>query len=321
MERKHRSCPSPVMTCSRNKAFSLILVLICIATQRQTSQEQGKKTGLEGSHYIPDLSALHNSSNHLPAPPTTPQKTEIPEQWKMETKSKDMWLLSPEEPMTHTDPMTGLKHLLGSTDDYIKSVFKRPEVLPNKVKTAKSKQRTLYSPQKEQSSPDYLKMSPNQQLSQLLQGTEFRKKTQTVLQRHLHHKRNLFREKTLIKANAQEQQKWWIPGSPVSTQKSSEKPKKERKKKGQSPIQKQTVPKTKTPRKQVHIRKTKQKDVHQLFLPMRQISLEEFRSSGNSENRSEVIKVEQAAPNVHEQTSSLSTPQITPESVLHKTDC
>ncbi|XP_030057651.1 methylcytosine dioxygenase TET3 [Microcaecilia unicolor] len=286
-------------------------------TQRQTSQEQAKKTGQEGSHYVPDLNALHNSSDHLPAPPTTPQKTEFPEQWKMETKAKDMWLLSPDQPMSHSDPMTGLKHLLGSTEDYIKSVFKRPEVLPNKVKTAKSKKHMLYSPRKEQSSPDYLKMSPNQQFSQFLQDTEFRKKTQTVLQRHLHHKRNLFLEKSLMKASAQEQQKWWIPGSPVSTQKSNKKPVKERKKKGQSPIQKKTEPKTKTPRKQVHIRKSKQKGV-QLFLPMRQISLEGFRSSGNSENRSEVMQVEQALPNALEQTSSLSTPQITPESVLHK---
>ncbi|XP_029460010.1 methylcytosine dioxygenase TET3 [Rhinatrema bivittatum] len=286
--------------------------------QRQTSQEQVKKTGQEELHYIPDLNALHNSSDHLPAPPTTPQKPEFPEQLKAEARVKSMWLLSPDQPTAHTDPMTGLKHLLGNADDYIRSVFKRPEVLPNKVKTLKSKQDPLYSPLKEQSSPDYLKMSPNQQLSQLLPETEFHKKTQTVLQRQLHHKRNLFLEQTLMQASPQEQQKWWTPSSPIPAPKPSEKPAKERKKRGQSPIQKQTEAKPKPPRKQIQIRKSKQKDAHQLFLPMRQISLEGFRSPENSENQAETMQVEQPLLRILEQASSLPVPQSMPEPVLHK---
>ncbi|XP_075063560.1 methylcytosine dioxygenase TET3 isoform X2 [Mixophyes fleayi] len=232
-------------------------------TSRQTSWDQDKKATYPERQYIPE-------DNHSRGTPmlqrqtSTPQKSEFMQQWDQ----------GPEQLKAPSDPMTGLKQLLGNTDDYIKSVFKGPESLPTKVKKSKS------SVKKE--AAEFYKMSPDQQLSQLFQETDFNKTAQTALQQHLHHKRNLFVDSNIMQESPQEQPNWWVPNS-QKVPKTVDKPVKERKKRGQSPIQKQTEPKIKPPRKQVQIKKPRQKDGHAVFLPMNQIKIADFRQAQNGE--------------------------------------
>ncbi|KAE8618690.1 hypothetical protein XENTR_v10009458 [Xenopus tropicalis] len=249
---------------------------------RQTSWEQNKKSSYQEGQYIPEN--LSHSSSVLPSDASTPQKPEFLQQW---VQNADL-LKSP------SDPMTGLKQLLGNTDEYIKSVFKGPEALPNK-KNVKPKH-TIKSIKKE--STEFLKMSPDQQLSQLLQTNEFHRNTQAALQQHLHHKRNLFVDPNAMEACTQEQQNWWVPSSqqaPVS--KTTEKPVKERKKRRQSPSQKQVEPKPKPQRKQVQIKKPKVKEGSAVFMPVSQISLDTFRRVEKEENQGKEMDAENSLPN------------------------
>ncbi|XP_075457493.1 methylcytosine dioxygenase TET3 isoform X1 [Ascaphus truei] len=248
---------------------------------RQTSWEHGKKPKYQEGQYIPENS-ISQSSSVPPSPASTPQKSKFIEQWVPDSEHLN----------SHTDPMHGLKQLLGNTDDYIKSVFKGPEALP-KTKNVKSKQNSV-----KKESPGFYKMSPDHQLSQLLQEPDFHRNTQAVLQQHLHHKRNLFLDPNTVQACAQEQPNWWVPNSKQAPSlKQTEKPVKEKKKRVQSPSQKQAEPKPKPPRKQVHIKKPKQKDVHALFLPVSQINLEGLRQSGIAENHVKEMVVDRSLHN------------------------
>ncbi|XP_075714596.1 methylcytosine dioxygenase TET3 isoform X2 [Rhinoderma darwinii] len=243
---------------------------------RQTSWDQNKKSSYQEGQYIPEK--LSHGTPMLQNEASTPQKTEFMQQW----------VQGPEQLKTPSDPMTGLKQLLGNADDYIKSVFKGPESITPKVK--KSKQSSV---KKETPTSDFYKMSPDQ-LSQLFQESDFHRSTQAALQQHLHHKRNLFIDSNTAQEVSQEQQNWWVP-SPQKVPKTTEKPVKERKKRGQSPSQKQTEPKIKAPRKQIQIKKPKQKDGQALFLPVSQIKIEEFHPL--KEESQPKAKVDQSVPN------------------------
>ncbi|XP_066449106.1 methylcytosine dioxygenase TET3 isoform X2 [Eleutherodactylus coqui] len=243
----------------------------------QTSWDQNKSNYQE-RQYIPEK--LSHGTPMLQNEASTPQKSEFRQQW----------VQGSEQRKTPSDPMSGLKQLLGSADDYIRPMFKGPESITPKVK--KSKQSSV---KKETPTSDYHKMSPDQQLSQLLQEADFHRSTQAALQQHLHHKRNLFTDSHTVQEGSQEQQNWWVPNS-QKVPKTTDKPVKERKKRGQSPSQKQTEPKIKVPRKQIQIKKPRQKDGQALFLPVSQIKIEEFHQSlreGSQPNE----KVDQSLPN------------------------
>ncbi|XP_056427475.1 methylcytosine dioxygenase TET3 isoform X1 [Hyla sarda] len=245
---------------------------------RQTSWDQNKAPSYHEGQYIPEK--LSHGTPMLQNEVSTPQKSEFMQQWAQ----------GPEQPRTPSDPMSGLKQLLGNADDYIKSVFKGPESITPKVK--KSKQGSV---KKETPTSDFYKMSPDQQLSQLFQESEFHRSTQAALQQHLHHKRNLFVDSQAAQQGSQEQQNWWVPNSPKAA-KTADKPVKERKKRGQSPSQKQAEPKIKVPRKQVQIKKPKQKEGQALFLPMSQIKIEEFHPPLHEDSQPSE-KVDQSLPN------------------------
>ncbi|XP_063788186.1 methylcytosine dioxygenase TET3 isoform X2 [Pseudophryne corroboree] len=233
----------------------------------QTTWEQDKKATYPDRQYIPEDNRSRGAPM-LQSPISTPQKSEFMQQWDQ----------GPEQLKISSDPMTGLKQLLGNTDDYIKSVFKGPESLPPKVKKSKS------SVKKEAAAAaEYYKMSPTQQLSQLFQEPNFHKSAQVALQQHLHHKRNLFVDSNPMQEGPQEQPSWWVPNS-QKVPKTADKPVKERKKRVQSPSQKQTEPKVKPPRKQIQIKKPRQKDGHAVFLPMSQIKIEDFRRAENGDS-------------------------------------
>ncbi|XP_053320553.1 methylcytosine dioxygenase TET3 isoform X2 [Spea bombifrons] len=263
---------------------------------RQTSWEQEKATGYQEGQYIPGNNISQGSSSVLPNHTATPQKSDYMEHWGTDSG----------HPKSPSDPMTGLKQLLGNADDYVKSVFKSPEAVPNRAKNAKSKQISVHSIKKEAS--DFYRMSPDQQLSHILQETDLHRSAQAALQQHLHHKRNLFVDSNTIQECTQEQPNWWVPKTPAS--KSLEKPVKERKKRGQSPSQKQVEPKMKPPRKPVLIKKPKQKDTNAVFLPVSQINLEDVRRVGNNENLNSML-VDRSYPNDIKPPglTSLSVPQ------------
>lgn len=246
---------------------------------RHPSWDQNKASSYQEGHYIPEK--LSHGTPMLQNDTSTPQKSEFMQQW----------VQGPEQRKTPSDPMTGLKQLLGNADDYIKSVFKGPESITPKAK--KSKQSSV---KKETPTSDFYKMSPEQQLSQLFQESDFhRRSTQAALQQHLHHKRNLFIDANTAQQGSQDQQNWWVPNT-QKVPKTTDKPVKERKKRGQSPSQKQTEPKAKAPRKPVQIKKPKQKDGQALFLPMSQIKIEEFHRSPHEESQPNE-KFDQPLPN------------------------
>ncbi|NXG02995.1 TET3 dioxygenase, partial [Sakesphorus luctuosus] len=159
------------------------------------------------------------------------------------------------------------EQLLGNADDYIKAAFKRPDATASKV-TAPKTEPPERAPGKEAPGGPRQPPAPPE--------PDLHKKTQLVLQQHLHHKRSLFLEQSLAAAAAPPERPggWWAPGAPAVPPKPSEKQPKEKKKK--------TLPEKPPPakplRKQVQIKKAKQKDSQPLFLPLWQISLEGFRA-------------------------------------------
>ncbi|XP_073509668.1 methylcytosine dioxygenase TET3 isoform X1 [Phyllobates terribilis] len=225
---------------------------------RQTTWDQNKTPSYQEGPYIPEK--LSHGTPMLQNEASTPNKSEFMQQWGQ----------GPEQRKTPSDPMSGLKQLLGNADDYIKSVFKGPESITPKVK--KSKQSSV---KKETPTSNLYKMSPDQQLFQPMQDSDFHRSAQAALQQHLHHKRNLFIDSHPAQESSQEQQNWWVPNA-QKVPKTTEKPVKERKKRGQSPSQKQAEPKIKAPRKQIQIKKPRQKEGQALFLPVSQIKIEEF---------------------------------------------
>ncbi|KAG8440864.1 hypothetical protein GDO86_006556 [Hymenochirus boettgeri] len=244
----------------------------------QTSWEPNKKVSYHDGQYVSE--SMPQGSSVLYSNTSTPQKSEFIQQWVQDSNH----MKSPD------DPMAGLKQLLGNTGEYIKSVFKSPEALPNRIKKPKQK-----SIKKEPAEP--FKISPDQQLSQLLQEN-IHQNAHAALQQHLHHKRNLFVDPNSMETCTQEQQNWWVPNSQhVSISKKAEKPVKERKKRVQSPSQKQVEPKPKPQRKQVQIRKPRVKDANAVFLPVSQINLEEFRKVERAENRVKEMETNQSIPN------------------------
>ncbi|KAM3925653.1 methylcytosine dioxygenase TET3 isoform 2-T4 [Leptodactylus fuscus] len=234
---------------------------------RQASWDQNKSSRYHDGQYIPEK--LSHGTPMLQNEVSTPQKSEFMQQW----------VQAPEQPKTPSDPMTGLKQLLGNAEDYIKPMFKGPESVTPKAKKSKSS-----SVKKETTTPDFYKMSPDQQLSQLFQESDFHRSAQAALQQHLHHKRNLFLDSNAPQEGSQEQPNWWVPNS-QKVPKTIDKPVKERKKRGQSPSQKQNEPKAKVPRKQIQIKKPKQKDGQALFLPVSQIKIEESCQSRHEESQ------------------------------------
>uniref|UniRef100_A0A8C8RXA9 Methylcytosine dioxygenase TET n=2 Tax=Pelusios castaneus TaxID=367368 RepID=A0A8C8RXA9_9SAUR len=250
---------------------------------------------------------------------STPQKLEFPEPWDEEPKPKNnLWMLNSDPPASLvSDPMAELEQLLGNASEYIQSVFKRPDTMPNKVKAIKPKQEPLVQPLTKEAGNGHPKMAPSQQLSQLLQETDFHKKTQMVLQQHLHHKRNLFLDQNLAQPGSQDQlPNWWTPGSQAPPLKPSEKQAKEKKKK----IQADKSPQFKPPRKQVQIKKSKQKDSQPLFLPLRQISLEGFHSASTPELQTEEMQIEQphSGTPIKPPPLALFTPSSAAQSPLQK---
>ncbi|KAM9312473.1 methylcytosine dioxygenase TET3 [Gastrophryne carolinensis] len=235
---------------------------------RQTSWEQSKKASFQEEQYIPENHLLHAPpvfQNHT----STPQKSEFMQQW----------VQTPEQLKSPSDPMTGLKQLLGSADDYVKPVFKGPESLPTKVK--KSRQNSV---KKEAPAGKMYKMSPDQQqLSQMFQEPDFHRSAQMALQQHLHHKRNLFLDSNNGQGGLQDQPQWWVPNS-QKVPKTMEKTIKEKKKRGQSPSQKKVEPKVKPVRKQIQIKKPRQKEGQPVFMPKTQISIDEFRRAPSVES-------------------------------------
>ncbi|XP_074918832.1 methylcytosine dioxygenase TET3 isoform X2 [Chelonoidis abingdonii] len=268
--------------------------------------------------YILEPSAPREPAGLFPNFTSTPQKLEFPELWDEEPKPKNnLWMLNSDAPTSVSDPMAELEQLLGSANDYIKSVFKRPEAMPNKVKAVKPKQEPLVLPLKKEAGGGHPKLAPSQHLSHLLQETDFHKKTQMVLQQHLHHKRNLFLDQNLSQPGPQDQlPNWWAPGSQVLLLKPSEKQIKEKKKK----IQPDKPPQVKPLRKQVQIKKSKQKDSQPLFLPLRQISLEGFHSATAPELPTEEMQTEQPPPNtpVKSPPLALFTPSSAAQSPLQQ---
>uniref|UniRef100_A0A8B9NC66 Methylcytosine dioxygenase TET n=1 Tax=Accipiter nisus TaxID=211598 RepID=A0A8B9NC66_9AVES len=179
------------------------------------------------------------------------------------------WGLEAEGAAGAGDPMAELEQLLGNADDYIKAAFKRPEVTAGKVMAPKTEPPER-APSKEALSGPRLPPAPPE--------PSLHKKTQLVLQQHLHHKRSLFLEQSLAAAAAaappDRLSGWWAPGAPAVPPKPFEKQAKEKKKK--TPPEK--PPPAKPLRKQVQIKKAKQKDSQPLFPPLWQISLEGFRA-------------------------------------------
>ncbi|XP_019336682.1 methylcytosine dioxygenase TET3 isoform X1 [Alligator mississippiensis] len=246
----------------------------------------------EDARCLLERSTLRESAGLFPTSTSTPPKPEFPEPWGEETKTKNsLWALDSTPPAS--DPMAELEQLLGNTDDYIKSVFKRPEAMPNKAKAIKLKQELPDPALKKESGAGYPKPVAGQHLSQLLQDADFHKKTQLVLQQHLHHKRSLFLDQNLSQPGPPEPPPhWWAPSSPALVSKPSEKQAKEKKKK----VQPDKVPQIKPLRKQVQIKKPKQKDSQPLFLPLRQISLEGFRVAPAPEPPMEEMQTEPHPP-------------------------
>lgn len=156
------------------------------------------------------------------------------------------------------DPMAELEQLLGNTD-YIKAAFKRPEA-------GKAPTTAALKPPERALAKD---VASGPRVPPLPQEPNLHKKTQLVLQQHLHHKRSLFLEQSLAVATPERPPGWWAPSALAGPPKPFEKQAKEKKKKTQP---------EKPARKQVQIKKPKQKDSQPLFLPLWQISLEGFRA-------------------------------------------
>ncbi|NXF65767.1 TET3 dioxygenase, partial [Ciccaba nigrolineata] len=194
------------------------------------------------------------------------------------------------------------EQLLGNADDYIKAAFKRPEATAGKV-TAPKTEPPERAPGKEAPGGPRLPPAPPE--------PDLHKKTQLVLQQHLHHKRSLFLEQSLAAAAAAPPDRpsgWWAPGTPAVPQKPFEKQAKEKKKK--TPPEK--PPPAKPLRKQVQIKKAKQKDSQPLFLPLWQISLEGFRAPAEPPAEEMQTEPRPPAPDSQERGAPGGGPQIHP---------
>ncbi|XP_056670669.1 methylcytosine dioxygenase TET3 isoform X3 [Monodelphis domestica] len=207
-------------------------------------------------------------------PPVAP-RTEFPEVWGPDTPPVTPCTSWP-VPRTGPDPMAELEQLLGSSNDYIPSSFKRPETLPAKPKI-KVEPRSPPVPSARKEAP-----TPTSDL-------DTHRKVQSTLQQHLHHKRSLFLEQKQgsicprASSVPPPARGWWappIPGSP----RPSDKPVKEKKKKQLSAVgglvggEKRTLGLKTVTRKIVQIKKPKVRDSHPRFMPLRQISLEVLKS-------------------------------------------
>uniref|UniRef100_H3AIR4 Methylcytosine dioxygenase TET n=1 Tax=Latimeria chalumnae TaxID=7897 RepID=H3AIR4_LATCH len=195
-------------------------------------------------------------------------------------------------PPAANDPMAELQQLLdNASNNYMKPVFKTPDMIPSKEKAMRSKQGQPVKPSSVEEGARYYGTTCRQQLSQPTEQTGLQQTTQKALQQHLHHKRNLFQEQGQTQASQPMQPNWWTPASPLLPPRETEKqPVKEKKKKLQSPLLKSQMQNTpqKLVKKQVHIRKSKQKDCQAKFLPLRQISLAEYHLLEKLKNSKEM---------------------------------
>ncbi|XP_042327370.1 methylcytosine dioxygenase TET3 isoform X2 [Sceloporus undulatus] len=256
------------------------------------SWQQGAKVTQDMAPYCLDSCNGHPEPSGLfpNSATTTPQKADFPDLWSEdEGKAKSQqrsWALNASPLSLASDPMAGLEQLLGNaTMEGMQSVFKRPEVTPEKVRVVKLKEE---QPVLKNENCGYRKPSASSpQLSQLLQETNFHKKAQKALQHHLHHKRSLFSDQKPPQggsagggpgppAHQEHLPAWWAPSPlPLQSPRGAEKPTKERRRKTQ--LEKNGP--GKPLRKPVQIKRPKQKDAQPLFLPVAQISLEGFRSA------------------------------------------
>ncbi|XP_014800945.1 PREDICTED: methylcytosine dioxygenase TET3 [Calidris pugnax] len=98
------------------------------------------------------------------------------------------WGLEAEGAAGAGDPMAELEQLLGNADDYIKAAFKRPDAAAGKGTVPKTEPPER-APGKDVPGGPRLPPGPPE--------PDLHKKTQLVLQQHLHHKRSLFLEQNL----------------------------------------------------------------------------------------------------------------------------
>ncbi|XP_036607337.1 methylcytosine dioxygenase TET3 [Trichosurus vulpecula] len=208
-------------------------------------------------------------------PPVAP-RTEYPEVWGPDTSPVTPCTSWP-VPRSGPDPMAELEQLLGSSNDYIPSSFKRPEALPAKPKI-----------KVEPRSPPAPAPSPRKEAPTPPSDPDTHRKVQSTLQQHLHHKRSLFLEQNQGSAcprasSVPPTRSWWappIPGNP----RPSDKPVKEKKKKQLPAVgglvggEKRALGLKTVTRKIVQIKKPKVRDSHPRFMPLRQINLEVLRS-------------------------------------------
>ncbi|KAM6432040.1 methylcytosine dioxygenase TET3 isoform 1-T7 [Liasis olivaceus] len=263
------------------------------AASASSSWPQGVKRAQDEAPYCLDHSNGHlESAGLFPTCSSTPQKAGFPEQRRDEAKLKArLWDLhaSTSPSSLVSDTMAELEQLLGSSNGCIRSVFKQPGVIPGKARAVKPKQEHVIHKDENGHAGCHKSPSSSPQLSQLLQETSFHRKTQKALQHHLHHKRSLFLDQNAPHGGTQEPlPSWWAPGSQAQLPpKRLEKPVKERRKKPEKsgPM--------KSFRKQIQIKKSKQKDSQPLFLPVRQISLEGCRAAAALECPSKEVPPEQ----------------------------
>ncbi|XP_044515185.1 methylcytosine dioxygenase TET3 [Gracilinanus agilis] len=207
-------------------------------------------------------------------PPGAP-RTEFPEVWGPDTPPVTPCTSWP-VPRTGPDPMAELEQLLGSSNDYIPSSFKRPEALPAKPKI-KVEPRSPPAP------------SPRKEAPTPASDLDTHRKVQSTLQQHLHHKRSLFLEQNQGSACPRASsvpppaRGWWAPPIP-GTPRPADKPVKEKKKKQLPAVsglvggEKRALGLKTVTRKIVQIKKPKVRDAHPRFMPLRQISLEVLKS-------------------------------------------
>ncbi|XP_032085482.1 methylcytosine dioxygenase TET3 isoform X1 [Thamnophis elegans] len=257
------------------------------------SWPQGVKCAQDEAPYCLDRSNGHLESDGLfPTCNSTPLKAEFTERQREDAKLKardwDLHISTSPSSLV-SDTMAELEQLLGSSNGCMRSVFKQPGGIPGKARVVKPKQEHLIHKDENAHTGCHNSPSSSPQLSQLLQESNFHKKTQKALQHHLHHKRSLFLDQKGPQGGTEELlPQWWAPSAQTQLPpKKLEKPVKERKKKAEKsgPV--------KPFRKQIQIKKSRQKDSQPLFLPMRQISLEECRAAATLKCPSKELQPEQ----------------------------
>uniref|UniRef100_A0A2K6H0V0 Methylcytosine dioxygenase TET n=1 Tax=Propithecus coquereli TaxID=379532 RepID=A0A2K6H0V0_PROCO len=223
----------------------------------------------EHASFVPDNPAF---------PPATP-RTEFPEAWGANTRPatpRNSWPM----PRPSPDPMAELEQLLGSASDYIQSVFKRPEALPTKPKVKVEVPSSSPAP------------APAPVLQREASEPDTHQKAQTALQQHLHHKRSLFLEQahntSFPLPSEPPAPGWWAPPSSAAPR-PPDRPPKEKKKKPLTPtggpmgMEKAAPGMKPSVRKPIQIKKSRPREAQPLFLPLRQIVLEELRSTASEE--------------------------------------